>query len=1000
MKGQDSIEENLESLGRAIAGDDSIVENVMSRIEAKSIAGPRPGRAKNIWRTLRHSRATKLAAAAVIVVSVLIGVSRFGDSIDGSSQVFASMPVTALLDLYVRQSETHVNRADVVTALKEVVAGLSPADIVETGAEGTSTGATLASFRERGGGWQIPVSQVVEASDVVVEARVNEVILDRGDLVGVLATKYVSYASDQADLEGLKVDNEWRDALWNRCVDMLAEEYGPVDRYAEYFGKRAKAIVELEIIAVHPLGIVQPGQKVRIRPVFDKEQVNFLEQGKEYVMGLKHHEGSFWLLPESIGMYPVDPNSGTVSGFIRCDLTSADEARSRTLGPSSSEPSGSADERIVPIALDEAWQLVMDIYDAVQEAKHPEGEVLDYWLAKLGSEDFIDCWMAVEYLGTLARPPVEPGTIIDAIERHLRASSGGDPDEESPANLNSFYQRTTFFTEALDLLLLVADEPAVDRMLALYQQAVLSPEPVFHEVRENEDDVMANIFRLTLKHPGPKRRERFVWLFSPFVAQDDYGIRHELTPMLPWLLGTAEGGDIDQLLLDMVEDRASFGISGVEHIEEYVGAIWMAAARRGLPEVGRYLEQVLAEPSTVIIESEDEQVEQQQIIELAQQAYHVYICAAQAHGLITRSKALQMLMEQYEQDNKSIRKGNTSIVGSIAELIEPQDRELIPFLAETLASERLAPIILAAERIFDPCLVPAIIEALEAGARYLYAGPEEMTSMLLEALFYSGAEQQAVEIALAELDKPVTDGEDLQRPTFLIKFLGTTGDESLIPVVEHFTRDDVIEQFRQENPGGAVELQRSAVLALARLGGESAIPRLQQVYESGDIYIRIPTALALYYLGDDTGNELVEHFANHTERSVHDIEMQWDYWKGCSEIFQLPLMYLRSPRTDALLFGRIQDLRHWFSTNFRLGDYGYGYAFVKEHKQQALPVIVEQLVSKNREARKCANRTLKELTGRDFGFRDDRFAGQQGQVIQRWRAYIEEYLERDYDSQR
>jgi hypothetical protein len=773
-----------------------------------------------------------------------------------------------------------------------------------------------------------------------------------------------------------------------------------MDRYAEYFGKRAKATVELEIIAVYPLGIVQAGQKVRIRPVFDKERVNFLEQGKEYVMGLKHHEGSFWLLPESIGMYPVDPNSGAVGGFIRCDLTSADKVRSRTRGFSSSEPSGSwsADERIVPIALDEAWQFVMDVYDAVHEAKHPEGEVLDYWLAKLQSEDLIDCWMAVEYLGTLARPPVEPGTIIDAIERHLRASNGGDPDEESPANLNSFYQRTTFFTEALDLLLLVADEPAVDRMLALYQQAVLSPEPVFHEVRENEDDVMANIFRLTLKHPGPKRRERFVSLFSPFVAQDDYGIRHELTPMLPWLLGTAEGGDIDQLLLDMVEDRAGFGISGVEHIEEYVGAIWMAAARRGLPEVGRYLEQVLAEPSTVIIESEDGQVKQQQIIELAQQAYHVYICAAQAHGLITRGKALEMLVEQYEQGNKSIRKGNTSIVGSIAELIEPQDRELVPFLAKTLTSERLAPIILTAERIFDPCLVPTIIEALEAGAQYQYAGRDEMTFMLLEALFYSGAEQQAVEIALAELDKPVTDGEDLQGRTFLIKFLGATQDESLLPEVERFCQDDTVEALSRACSAGDTGKLAMPMLALARLGGESAIPRLRHLYQWNDIRIRVAAALALYYLGDDTGYELVEHFASHTERSVPDIEMQWDYWKGCSEIFQLPLMYLRSPRTDALLFRRIQDLRHWFSTNFRLGDYGYGYAFLKEHKQQALPVIVEQLDSRNREARKCANRTLKELTGRDCGFRDDRFAGQQDQVIHRWRAYVEEYLARNYDS--
>jgi HEAT repeat protein len=1007
MKAQDSIEEKLEKLGRAIGASDSIVENVMSRIKAAPIPDSKIRAAQNVWRTVTRSTFAKLATAAVIIIAVSIGLKIWlpdaGISVRTPVEL-AQMPVTALLDLYVRQSETHVNRAEVVTALKEAVADLSPADIVDTAAESTGTraGLRLDAFRGRGD-WEIPVSQVVEASDVVVEARVNEVILDSGDLVGVLATKYVSYACDQAELEGLKVDNDWRDALWNRCVDMLAEEYGPVDRYAEYFGKRPKATVELEIIAVYPLGIVQPGQKVLIRPVFDKEQVNFLEQGKEYVMGLRHHEGWFWLLAESIGMYPVDPNSGTVSGFIRCDLTSADEARSRTtLGSSSSEPSGSgsADERIVPIALDEAWQFVMDVYDAVHEAKHPQGEVLDYWLEKLQSDYFIDCWMAVEYLGTLAWPPVEPDTIIDAIERHLRISDGGDPDEDLPAYLNSYYQRTTFFTEALDLLLLVADEPAVDRMMVLYQQAVSSPEPIFHEVRENEDDLMVNMFRLALKHPGPKRRERFVSLFSLLVAQDDHQIRHELTRMVPWLFGAAEGGDIDQLLLDMSEDWAGFGISGVEYIEEYVGSIWAAAAKRALPEFGGYLEQVLAEPSTVIIESQDGQVNEEQIVELAQDAYHVHILAAHARGQVSREQAVETLVEQYRQGSRINDVGGAwdPVIDSIAQLIEAEDRQLIGFLRETLSSEEVIATIIVAEGMSDPSLVLAVKEALG----------ERVTGELLEALFACGGQEEAIKMALAETDKPVNDDPELtdsvrigykfEDRARVIRFLGTTGDESLIPVVEHFTHEDVIEQFRQENPGGAVELQRGAVLALARLGGESVIPRLKQLYESGDIYIRILTALGLYYLGDETGYELLEHFVDHTERSVPEIEMEWDHWKRCGDMYEFPLMYLRSDRMEELLFARLHDLRHGFSTNFRSGDYGYGYAFLKEHKQQVLPVIVEQLDSKDREARQCANGTLKELTGRDFGFRKDRFAGQQDQVIQRWRAYIEEYLARNYDS--
>jgi hypothetical protein len=227
----------------------------------------------------------------------------------------------------------------------------------------------------------------------------------------------------------------------------------------------------------------------------------------------------------------------------------------------------------------------------------------------------------------------------------------------------------------------------------------------------------------------------------------------------------------------------------------------------------------------------------------------------------------------------------------------------------------------------------------------------------------------------------------------VILFLGTTADTTLIPTVEYFTREDVFQAFRQESPRGADELRQSAVLALARLAGDAAIPRLKELYESGDIYVQVFAAVSLYYLGDDTGSDLLEHFRNHTERSIPEIEMEWDPWKKCGEIFfQYPLMYLRSPRTEELLFERLRDLRHGFDTNYRGGDYGYGRASLKPHQQQVLPILVEQLDSEDREVRNCANRLLEELTGRDFGFRKDRFAGQQDHIIERWRDYVDDYL--------
>jgi len=936
-------------------------------------------------RQIIKSKITKLAAAAVITVAVLIGAMHWLPS--GAVDVeippeLAQMPVARLLDLYFGETRASgglglFDRSTVAAALKKALPNLSINDIMGIGKSRTATRAR-AEVRAglfEGTGIKTPTSRIVEASDVIIQARVENVVLNTRDLMGVLATRYVSHAMDCAEANGINMD---RDALWNKCIDALEEEFGPLDRLDEYFGKRVKANVDLKIIESYPSAVLAVGDKLRIRPVFEKEQVDLLEKGKEYLIGLKHHEGLFWLLPENVGVYPVDTNDATVVGFIRQDTYSSTRNNCRSGLRSDSWPSVLIGQ---PISLDEAWEFVMDVYDAVHEGKQPSNERLDYWLANLQSEDFIDCWMAVEFFNTLARPPVVPELIIDAIERHLRTSNVGEPDEDLPAYLNSSYQRTTFLTEAIDVLLLVADEPAVDRILALYN--------------ENEDDFMVNMFRLTLKHPGPKRRERFVSLFSLFVAQDDHQLRRELARMLPSVLGTAEGRDIDELLLDMVEDPAGVGIFDVEYIEEYLGAIWATAAQKALPEFGTYIEQVLANPSIIDLKFKDREPTQEQIVELAQCAYHIHILAAHARGLISRKQALQMLVEQYRQGNRINDVGTLwlEVIDSIAQLIEAEDEEMIPFLRETLPNEDVIPIIITAEGMSDPSLVPAIKEALD----------KEVTGRLLRALFACGAEKEAIDIALVEIDKLINDDPNLTDSVRIgykfgdrarvIRFLGTTEDKTLVPTVEYFTREDVFQDLRQESPRGADELRQSAVLALARLAGDSAIPRLKELYDSGDIYIRVLAAVSLYYLGDDTGCELVEHFVNHTERSIPEVEMEWDPWKKSGEVFfQYPLMYLCSPRMKELLFERLQDLRHGFDTNYRGGDYGYGYAFLKQPKQQVLPILVEQLDSEYREVRKCANRLLKELTGRDFGFRKDRFAGQQDDIIERWRSYVDNYL--------
>ena len=70
MTGKNNLQDKLEELGQAIGSDESLVENVMSGINARTIA-----ESNRIERRFTMSRLMKLAAAAVIAIIVLGGVT-------------------------------------------------------------------------------------------------------------------------------------------------------------------------------------------------------------------------------------------------------------------------------------------------------------------------------------------------------------------------------------------------------------------------------------------------------------------------------------------------------------------------------------------------------------------------------------------------------------------------------------------------------------------------------------------------------------------------------------------------------------------------------------------------------------------------------------------------------------------------------------------------------------------------------------------------------------
>ncbi len=94
MTAEETLQKRLEKLAQAISPDETLIENVMSRIETKATGESERIEklsTKFIARRFIMNRFTKFAAAAAIVIAVLVGIHRFGGTIHGTSLVFGEV---------------------------------------------------------------------------------------------------------------------------------------------------------------------------------------------------------------------------------------------------------------------------------------------------------------------------------------------------------------------------------------------------------------------------------------------------------------------------------------------------------------------------------------------------------------------------------------------------------------------------------------------------------------------------------------------------------------------------------------------------------------------------------------------------------------------------------------------------------------------------------------------------------------------------------------------
>lgn len=92
MKPEENIRRLVErsDVATGSEADERILGDALDDLEKLKQAKP-AGSRPNVWRTIMKSGITKLAAAAVIIIAVLIGIHQFGGSIDGANPAFADI---------------------------------------------------------------------------------------------------------------------------------------------------------------------------------------------------------------------------------------------------------------------------------------------------------------------------------------------------------------------------------------------------------------------------------------------------------------------------------------------------------------------------------------------------------------------------------------------------------------------------------------------------------------------------------------------------------------------------------------------------------------------------------------------------------------------------------------------------------------------------------------------------------------------------------------------
>ncbi|MHC4648257.1 MAG: hypothetical protein ACYTBJ_22585, partial [Planctomycetota bacterium] len=291
--GDNVFEKNIERLIKAsVSAADAhasfhqnLIDAVRAEVQKRPLADG-PNGTPFQGRTIMKSTIIKLAAAAVVVMALLIAIARWRLSETEQAQTqqrsvvqvpaeLAAKPINELLQMhFAGDLDTEYDLDVIAAAVDQALGKLAAADILALAAKYTGRRAERAL---RAAYHPKPVTDVVEAAQIVVRGRVSRVDLDVNDLKAAIIEK-------------------------NR-------------KWIEDFAAWIRARVKLEVLETYPEVGLATGHTLFLRPVFSTRRLDLLEQGKEYLIALNQRPDVIWMLSYGEGVYPIEPNSEMVSGF-------------------------------------------------------------------------------------------------------------------------------------------------------------------------------------------------------------------------------------------------------------------------------------------------------------------------------------------------------------------------------------------------------------------------------------------------------------------------------------------------------------------------------------------------------------------------------------------------------------------------------------------------------------------------------------------------------------